>query len=78
MPDKPEHPAYCIIEVPYTLVLPADVAMQAFPLLCQGESVNYDWKNSVHKHVKAGASTVSIKQFTIAQYAELALNSDDA
>lgn len=77
MADKPEHPAYCIVEVPYALVLPADVAMKLFPLLCQGEPVQYDWTNSVHHRVKPKSDGASIKQFTIAQYASLALSSDE-
>ena len=77
MADKPEHPAYCIIEFPYALVLPADVAMKVFPLICQGEPVTYDWTNSVHKRVKSRADGISIKQFTLAQYASLALSDDE-
>ena len=69
--------AYCIIEFPYALVLPADVAMKVFPLICQGEPVQYDWTNSVHKRVKSRADGISIKQFTIAQYASLALSDDE-
>jgi hypothetical protein len=69
--------AYCIVEVPYALVLPADVAMKLFPLLCQGEPVQYDWTNGVHKRVKTKSDGANIKQFTIAQYAELALNSGE-
>ena len=72
-----EPSAYCIIEVPYALVLPADVAMKLFPLLCQGEPVQYDWTNSVHHRVKPKSDGASIKQFTIAQYASLALSSDE-
>jgi len=70
-------PAYCIVEVPYALVLPADVAMKLFPLICQGEPVQYDWTNGVHKRVKTKNDSTSIKQFTIAQYAALALNDDE-
>lgn len=74
---KTEPVAYCIIETPHSLVLPADIAMQLFPLLCQAEPVTYDWSNKVHKRVPSDRDTVVIKQFTIAQYAELALNSED-
>ena len=69
--------AYCIVEVPYALVLPADVAMKLFPLLCQGEPVQYDWSNSVHRRVKTKTDGASIKQFTLAQYASLALSDDE-
>ena len=69
--------AYCIIEVPYALVLPADVAMKLFPLLCHGEPVQFDWSDKAHKRIKTDRDGVSIKQFTIAQYASLALSSDE-
>jgi hypothetical protein len=69
-------PAYCIVDVPNSLVLPADVAMKLFPLLCQGEPVQYDWSDKVHKRVKPDRDGCTIKQFTIAQYAQLALNDD--
>ena len=72
-----EQSAYCIVEVPYALVLPADVAMKLFPLVCQGEPVQYDWTNGVHKRVKTKNDSANIKQFTIAQYAALALNDDE-
>ena len=70
-------PAYCIVEVPYALVLPADVAMKLFPLVCQGEPVQYNWTEGVHKRVKTKSDGANIKQFTIAQYAALALNDDE-
>ena len=70
---------YCIIELGgQGLVLPTDVAMQLFPLLCQAEEVTYDWTAQRYKHVKRESTTnnMSIRQFTTAQYAELALNSN--
>jgi hypothetical protein len=69
--------SYCIVEIPHAMVLPADVAMQLFPLLCQGEPVSYDWQTKTHKRVTSDRDTCTIKQFTIAQYAALALNSTD-
>ena len=72
-----EQSAYCIVEVPYALVLPADIAMKLFPLICQGEPVQYDWTGGVHKRVKTKSDGANIKQFTIAQYAALALNDDE-
>lgn len=68
--------SYCIVEVPHALVLPADVAMKLFPLLCQGEPVQYDWSDKVHKRVKPERDGCTIKQFTVVQYAQLALNDD--
>jgi hypothetical protein len=67
---------YCIIETPHAMVLPAEVAMELFPLLCQGEAVQYDWQNKTYKRVTSDRDGCTIKQFTIAQYAQLALNSD--
>jgi hypothetical protein len=71
---KPQ--TYCIIEVPHAMVLPAEIAMELFPLLCHGEPVQYDWQEKVHKRVARDRDGCTIKQFTIAQYAQLALNSD--
>jgi hypothetical protein len=74
---KPE--TYCIIELGGSgLVLSTDVAMQLFPLLCQADEVTYDWSSKRYKRVKRESSVnnMSIRQFTPAQYAELALNSD--
>ncbi len=68
---------YCIIEVPHTMVLPAEIAMELFPLLCHGEPVTYDWQEKVHRRVAPDRDGCTIKQFTIAQYAMLALNSDN-
>lgn len=74
---KTEPTARCIVEVPHALVLPAEIAMQLFPLLCHGEPVSYDWSSKTHKRVSSERDGCSIKQFTPAQYAELVLNSDD-
>jgi len=74
---KPE--TYCIIELGASgLVLPTDVAMQLFPLLCQAEEVTYDWTAQRYKRIQRQTSVnnMALKQFTTAQYAELALNSD--
>lgn len=68
--------AYCIIETPHAMVIPAEIAMELFPLLCHGEPVQYDWQNKVHKRVAPERDGCTIKQFTIAQYAQLALNSE--
>lgn len=68
--------SYCIIDIPYSMVMPAELAMQLFPLLCHGEPVSYDWQDKTHKRVSADRDKASIKQFTIAQYAALALNDE--
>ena len=74
---KPE--TYCIIELGgQGLVMTTDVAMQLFPLLCQAEEVTYDWTAQRYKRTKRQTSVnnMALKQFTTAQYAELALDSD--
>ena len=71
--------SYCIIEIGASgLVLPTDVAMQLFPLLCQAEEVTYDWSSKRHTRTKreSTVNNMALKQFTKAQYAELALDSD--
>jgi hypothetical protein len=68
--------AYCLVEIPHSLVLPAEIAMELFPLLCHGEPVTYDWQNKTHKRVASDRDGCTIKQFTIPQYAQLALNSE--
>lgn len=70
---------YCIIELGgQGLVMTTDVAMQLFPLLCQAEEVTYDWTAQRYKRTQrqTAVNNMALKQFTTAQYAELALNSD--
>jgi len=67
--------AYCLIDFPHSMVFPAEVAMQLFPMLCQGEAVSYDWTEKQYKR-EATRDTVVVKQFTLAQYAEVQLNSE--
>ena len=69
---------YCIIDIPSTMVFPAEVAMELFPLLCQGEPVSYDWQNKTHSRAKPTRDhSCTVKQFTIAEYAQLALNEEE-
>lgn len=69
---------YCLIDIPSSMVFPAEVAMELFPLLCQGESVSYDWQEKTHKRNKPTRDySCSVKQFTIAEYAQLALNEEE-
>lgn len=75
--NKASHAAYCIIETPHALVFPAEIAVQLFPLLCRGEPVQYDWTEKTHKRVKPDRDGAVLKQFTLAQYASLVLNSED-
>jgi len=69
---------YCIIDIPSSMVFPAEVAMELFPLLCQGESVSYDWQEKTYKRNKPTRDySCAVKQFTIAEYAQLALNEEE-
>jgi hypothetical protein len=74
--SKPEAPAYCLVELHGDLVLPAHIAVQVFPLLCQGEPVTYNWSDKTYKR-NTDQRAPTLKVFTVAQYAELALNSED-
>lgn len=62
-----------------TLLLPADVAVEAFKLLCKGEPVRYDWEKKGYKREKTTSSNggVSLRTFSLEDYASLALNSVD-
>lgn len=67
-----------IIEIPYkcqTLVLNADDAFALFKILCNAEFIEYDYNSKGHKHVVTN-DRPSLKTFTIADYAALALNSE--
>ena len=50
--------------------------MELFPLLCHGQTVTYDWNDKTHRRVAPDRDGCTIKQFTIAQYASLALNDE--
>lgn len=56
-----------------SIVLPAEVAAQAFALLCHGEVVEYHWGDKRFKRNTDPHRTPSLKVFTLAQYAALAL-----
>jgi hypothetical protein len=59
------------------MVFPAEVAMELFPLLCQGEPVTYDWSDKAYSRSKPARDYIcTVKQFTIAEYAQLALNEE--
>ena len=62
-----------------TLMLPADKAVAAFNLLCSGEQVQYDWDKKGYKRVKTTSSNggVTLRTFSVTDYASLALNSVD-
>lgn len=71
---KPVMQGYALIEHVNSVVLPADIAVQVFTLLCQGQRVNYDWQTKTYKREKEYQP--SLKVFTAVDYAGLELNQD--
>ncbi len=67
-------PGYAMLEGVGGVVLPADIAMQVFALLCQGESVEYDWSSKSHKRRKD--NPITLRMFSVAEYATLALSDE--
>jgi hypothetical protein len=66
-----------LVDIPYkyqTLVLNADDAYALFKILCNAEAIEYDYNSKGHKPVVSN-DRPSLKAFTIADYAKLALNS---
>ena len=62
---------YAMIDNIHNVVLPMDIALQVFALLCQGEKVSYDWQSKTHRIVNEG--TPSLRMFSITEYATLKL-----
>lgn len=62
---------YAMLENVSSVVLPVEIAMQVFALLCQGEKVSYDWQTKTYRIVNEG--TPYLKMFSIAEYATLKL-----
>ena len=71
--------AMCLIEINSSyLLLSAKDAAEIFPILCKGEVLEYDWNSKGYKRKKVDVHNVGVtlKQFTVEQYAVMALNSD--
>lgn len=66
---------YAMLEIPRTVVLPMEDAIAVFKLLGEATFVEYDWQSKVHKRCGANVEAC-LKSFTLAQMAELELNSD--
>jgi hypothetical protein len=67
-----------IVEIPYkcqTMVLNADDAYALFKVLCNADFIEYDYDKKGHKQVVTN-DRPSLKVFSIADYAQLALNSE--
>jgi hypothetical protein len=59
------------------ILLPVDDAIMAFKMLCNGEPVRYNYGASGYKRESSSNSGVSLKMFSVTDYASLALNSVD-
>lgn len=66
-----EPQGYALIEGAHAIVLPVDVAMQVFTLMCKGQKVSYDWQSKTYRRTNEGLPT--LKMFSIAEYATLQL-----
>ncbi len=79
MADDNKYEPKALLEFSGTsILLPVDEAIMAFKMLCNGEPVQYDWSKKGYKREKTGSNSgVSLKMFTITDYASLALNSVD-
>jgi hypothetical protein len=67
-----------LVEIPYkcqTLILNADDAFALFKIMCNAEFIEYDYNAKGHKPVVTN-DRPTLKAFTIADYATLALNTD--
>lgn len=74
MTTKQQSEGYALLEFnSMSVVLPAGAAAQAFALMCQGEVVEYHWGDKRFKRITDPHRTPSLKVFTLAQYAALAL-----
>lgn len=60
-----------------SLVMPVDEALTAFKMLCAGDAVQYDWEKKGYKRVTSHSNGVSLRTFSVTDYASLALNSVD-
>ncbi len=69
--DNPTPQGFAMIDQINSVVLPMDIALQVFALLCQGEKVSYDWQTKTHRIVNEG--TPSLRMFSITEYATLKL-----
>lgn len=58
-----------------SLLMPVDDALAAFKMLCNGDAVQYDWEKKGYKRVTSHSNNVSLRTFSLTDYAALALNS---
>lgn len=74
--DKPDNvQTYAMVDLPRNIVLPMEDAIEVFRMLGRATYVEYDWQSKVHKRCGSNVEAC-LKSFTLAQMAELELNSD--
>ena len=66
---------YALISGTTNIVLPVDIAMQVFKILCKGEPIEYDWNTKTYKR-RVSADVPTLQMFSVAQYATLSLEDD--
>lgn len=70
-PKKINQSGYALIEQCDRIVLPVEVAMQVFALLCQGDRVSYDWQAKTYRYDREYLPT--LKMMSINDYATLSI-----
>lgn len=70
-PNKLNDSGYAMIEQCDRVVLPVEVAMQVFTLLCQGDRVSYDWQTKTYRYDREYQPT--LKMMSIKDYATLSI-----
>lgn len=72
--NKLHESGYAMVDGVHTIVLPVEVAVQVFTLLCQGEKVSYDWQTKTYKRDKEYLP--ALKMFSVIDMASLSLNEE--
>ncbi len=72
--DNPTPQGFAMIDQISSVVLPVDIAVQVFTLLCQGQKVSYDWQTKTYK--RDNEYPPSLRMFSATDYAGLELNRD--
>lgn len=65
---------YVMIDMHSSIVMPVEAGLELFKLLCRAEAVSYDWQTKTHKRAD---TSPTLRVFTLAEYAKMALESAD-
>lgn len=74
-PTTPPPSGYALISGTNNIVLPVDMAIQVFGMLCKGEPIEYDWQSKSYKR-RVSSDMPTLQMFSVAQYATLSLEDD--